>query len=212
MKRLRWCLAILLLVPLAVPVHGALEEDDEILEGFHYQRVPSPSAAAENGTIQVLDLFWYGCPHCNQLEPYLREWEQTKPKDVEFVRMPAILNPGWESHARAYYVAEVLGITEKIHPALFDAIHRQKRRLLTQEALAAFFAEHGVAKKDFERSYKSFAVQTKVNRARELGRRYGVTGVPAVIVAGKYRSDAVMTGSNRKLIEVINFLIRQESR
>ncbi|WP_127478694.1 thiol:disulfide interchange protein DsbA/DsbL [Sulfurivermis fontis] len=207
------CLAragLALLLSLAVlSVHAT----DEIYEGFQYARLDKPvePLTSTAGKVEVVELFWYGCGHCYAFEPHLHDWLQRKPDYVEFIRIPAIFNSSaWRLHARAYYTAEVLGIVDKIHGPMFNAIHKDKRSLNTEQQLAAFFAEFGVEEKKFMDTFKSFAVDVKVNRAERLTQRFGIDGVPSVVVAGKYRSDGPMAQSYQGLLQVVDFLVAKE--
>ena len=180
-------------------------------EGTEYQRVVPPQRTETGDKIEVLELFWYGCPHCYHFEPLLDKWLQNKPANVEFRRMPVIFtNPKWELHAKAYYTAEALGVLDKIHRPLFDAIHAQNRDLGTEAALMAFFAQHGVSNEDFQRTFNSFSVRTKTNQAKTMTDRYGISGVPAVIVNGKYRTDGISAGTLENALAVVNYLINNE--
>jgi thiol:disulfide interchange protein DsbA len=156
-------------------------------------------------------MFWYGCPHCYHFEPLLEKWIEGKSDQVAFVRVPAIFRDSWLLHAQAFYTAKALGVLDKVHRSLFDAIHLEKRRFNTKEALADFFATQGVAKKDFLSTFESFAVQGKVQQAVVITRASGITGVPAMIVNGKYRTDAELAGSFERMLEVVDYLIAQES-
>jgi len=156
-------------------------------------------------------MFWYGCPHCNKLEPYVERWLKKKPKEAEFIRMPAIFRPGWEIGARAYYTAEILGVVDKIHPAMFEAIHDQKKKMDTEAQLMDFFKQHGVSNKDFNHAFRSFAVEAKIRRSKDMSQRYGIKGVPSVIVNGKYRSSGHLAGGNANLFKVVNFLVDKEA-
>lgn len=182
-------------------------------EGIEYQRISPPQPTETGNKIEVLELFWYGCPHCYHFEPLLKTWLKTKPANVEFRRMPAIFeNPRWELDARAFYTAEVLGVLDKIHSALFDATHAQKRNIPNEAAMRAFFVEHGVKGEDFDRTFHSFYVQSEVNHAKIMTERYGISGVPAIIVNGKYRADGTASGSMENLLQVVNFLIDKETK
>lgn len=180
-------------------------------EGIEYQLLTPPQPTNTAGKVEVVELFWYGCGHCFMFEPHISAWLKKKPENVEFIRIPATLNPGWAIHARAYYTAEVLGVLDKIHEPLFHAIHVEKRRLNDEAALAAFFAARGVAEADFRKTFHSFAVDTKLRRATSLTQRYGISGVPSVIINGKYRTDGGMTGSYESLLQVMDYLIGKES-
>jgi thiol:disulfide interchange protein DsbA len=201
MKKLLTLLALLLVAPASF---AAIEE------GVQYQKVLTPQPTSGDGKIEVLEMFWYGCPHCYHLEPELNAWLEKKPDDVEFVRLPAVLGPKWELLARGYYTAELLGVLDKIHEPLFERIHKQHKPVRNVEELKAFFESQGVSGDDFDKTYNSFAVVTRTNRAKEAHNKYGVTGVPTLIVDGKYRTSASMAGSNKKLLEVVDFLIEKE--
>lgn len=201
MKRLITALALLLAAPLAYA---------EIDEGIEYQAIATPQPTAAEDRIEVLELFWYGCPHCYHLEPELAAWLKNKPDDVAFVRMPAVLGPTWELGARAYYTAELLGVLDKVHQDLFAHIHKAKKPMRTTADLKAFFVGHGVSAQDFDNTFGSFAVITKTNRARQAQRLYGISGVPVLVVNGKYRTTASLAGGNKQMLEVVDQLIVRE--
>ncbi len=185
---------------------------DELEQGRDYARVVPPQPAGGDGKVEVLELFWYGCSHCFQFEPYIKDWLKRKPDYVEYVRLPAIFgSPAWRLHATAYYTAQVLGVGEKIHEPFFDAIHKHKRRLKTEGQLMTFFAEHGVSNEDFTKTFKSFAVQAKVRRAADLTRRYGIEGVPTMIINGKYRVDGPMAKDYVNLLKIVDQLVEREA-
>lgn len=182
-------------------------------EKIHYELVQPPLPTSTKDKVEVVEMFWYGCPHCNALEPYVQRWLKRKPDNAEFVRIPAIFSrPSWELDARAFYTAEILGVLEKTHSAMFEAIHNQKRRLNNEQAIMEFFAQHGVSNKDFKRVFHSFAVEAKVRRAKDLSQRYGIDGVPAIIVNGKYRTSAKLAGGNANIFKVVNFLVKKEAK
>ena len=201
---------IALALILAVSVTPAVAE--EFTAGQHYELVtPAQPTRTDDGKIEVVELFWYGCPHCYAFEPYVDAWLGTKAENVEFVRVPAVFARNWEVHARAYYAAEQLGVVDKIHRPLFDALHTKQRKIFTEDALAAFFVEQGVAEADFREAFHSFGVDTKTRAAIAATRSYGVTGVPAVIINGKYRSSARSTGNYENLLKLVDFLAAKES-
>ncbi len=201
MKKVLMSLALLLLMPFA---HAGFEE------GVQYKVIENTQPTASADKIEVLELFWYGCPHCYQLEPELEAWLENKPDDVVFVRLPAILGPSWELHARAFYTAELLGVTDKIHKPLFDRIHKEKKAVRNVQQLKDFFVAQGVSAHDFDKTYNSFAVITKTNRAKQAVNQYGISGVPTLVVDGKYRTSAREAGSNKGMLEVVDFLVKKE--
>ena len=184
---------------------------EEYEEGVHYERVIPAQPTSTVGKVEVLEIFWYGCPHCFRFEPYIERWLKRKPDNAQLVLMPAIFRPNWEVGARAYYTAKLLGVLDKIQSPLYKALHLQKRNLHTEDAMRDFFAEQGVDKKEFIKTYKSFAVETRLRRAKTMTSRYGIRGVPAVIVNGKYRISAQSAGGNAEMLKVINFLVKKES-
>ena len=170
-------------------------------EGKDYVRVPTPMPPAAPGKIEVIEFFSYTCPHCYDLDPTVQDWLKRKPENVTFTRIAVALGASWEPSARAYYAAEALGVLDKMHQPLFDAIHRERRRLTSEDELAAFFAEHGVDQDAFRKAYQSFSTETQLRRASQLAQRFGVRGVPTFIVGGQYD---VRSG---RTFEVVDFLI-----
>jgi protein dithiol oxidoreductase (disulfide-forming) len=174
--------------------------------------VLSPAQPTQNpDKIEIIEFFWYGCPHCYHLEPDLNKWLKSKPENVEFIRMPAVFSSLWEKHAKAYFTAEALGVVDKVHADFFDAIQNKKQTLDTEEALLKFFTSHGVSEADFKNAFGSFLVDAKVRQAKALAPRYGITGVPAIIINGKYKTNGPLAKSQENMINVMNQLIKQES-
>jgi thiol:disulfide interchange protein DsbA len=180
-------------------------------ESAGYETLSPAQPTQHADKIEVIEFFWYGCPHCYNLEPMLQQWLKTTPKNVEFIRIPAVFNEQWGKHAKAYFTAEALGVVDKIHADFFDAIQNKKESLETEDQLAKFFVAHGVDEKQFHESYNSFLVDSKMRQAPVLSSRYGITGVPAVIINGKFKTNGPLAGSHEKLIEVMSKLIKQES-
>lgn len=179
-------------------------------EGTQYKRIANAQPTVNPDQIEVRELFWYGCPHCYHMEPDIDAWRETKPDDVVFVRMPAVLGPTWELLARAYYTMELLDVEDQVHMPLFEHIHKQRKRIRTVDDVRAVFVEQGVSAQDFDRTFQSFAVITKTNRARQARAMYGITGVPVLVVNGKYLVSAQMAGGNKQMLEVVDFLVEQE--
>ncbi len=180
-------------------------------EGIDFTQLAEPQATETGDKIEVLEVFMYSCPHCYHLEPDIDAWLKTKPENVEFRRMPAIFGPKVEPHARAFYAAELMGVEEKFHMPLFSALHDKKLQIWDEDALVAFAEQQGIDGAEFRAAYNSFYTNMKVRRATEMGRRYGIDGVPAVVVNGKYRTSPSQTGSREGLVKVIDYLIGVES-
>lgn len=173
----------------------------------------SPAQPVQNpDKIEVIEFFWYGCPHCYSLEPSMVAWLKTKPANVEFIRQPAVFSDLWGKHAKAFFTAEALGVGEKVHADFFDAIQNKRQKLTSEDELAKFFADHGVKDADFRAAYNSFMVDAKMRQAETMAARYGISGVPAIIVNGKYRVTANTAKSQENMIAVTNQLIQQESQ
>jgi thiol:disulfide interchange protein DsbA len=179
--------------------------------GKEYVVLSKPQPVNSADKIEVIEFFWYACPHCYQLEPTVNTWKKNLPDNVEFIRVPAVLGPNWELLARGYYTAEVLGVVDKIHAPLFDYLHKSRKRIRNVGDLKTFFVSQGVSEADFEKTFKSFAVVTKTNRAKQASQRYGLDSVPTLVVAGKYRTGPSIAGGNKRMFEVVNHLTGLES-
>ena len=202
-RRLTRLFALALLVLLSAPAGAKTLEES-------YEEVRPAQPTQSVGKIEVIEFFWYGCPHCYSFEPLLGKWMAARPADVEFVRVPGVLGANWLAHARAFYVAQKLGVFDKIHQPLFDAIHKDKQPIFSEEQLQAFFEAHGVAAEDFKKAFDSAETTTRIKQALLLAQNYKVDGVPTLIVNGKYRTSASMAGSYEALVKVIDALVARE--
>lgn len=180
----------------------------DYVAGKDYTVIKNPGKVDVPGKIEVREFFWYGCPHCFKLEPYMQTWLKAIPKDVNFVRSPAAMNKMWEQGARAYYVSEELGIRKKTHLPLFHAIQVDNQQLFDQASQAKFFTKFGVPEAKFNSLYNSFSVSSKIAKSNQLAQQYQLTGVPAVVVNGKY----VVQGEDGKVTQVVNYLIEKERK
>ncbi len=198
----RWAIGLLCLLVLGVPARA------DYTEGSEYDRISPPAtAAADSDKVEVVEVFWYGCPHCYDFEPYVERWLKSKPKAVKFVRMPATLNPNWITHARAFYALQAIGEIDRAHKALFQAIHEQGRTLFDAGSIARFLAQLGIDPQSFRQAYNSPEVQAKVEQAGEQQVHYAISGVPSVIVDGQYRTSASQAGSYEEMLKVIDYLV-----
>jgi thiol:disulfide interchange protein DsbA len=165
----------------------AAAEPQKYLEGKHYSKL-----AAAQGTssapdvIEVAEVFWYGCPHCYSFDPFVTQWSGELEPGVEFVRLPVMWNPTNQIHARIFYTAEVLGKLEEMHEEVFKEMHVNKKMLTTESAIEDFFVRYGVSAEDFQKTFRSFAVESKLKRAKNLTQRYQIRSVPLLVVNGKY--------------------------
>jgi thiol:disulfide interchange protein DsbA len=190
----------------------------DYLEGIEYVRLPQAQPIETGKKIEVREVFWYGCPHCYHLEPLLNQWLKTKPGNVGFVRMPGIMSPNWEPLGRAYYALQALGMDEKLHTALFAAIHEKNENLNDEASIADFVARHGVDKAKFVQAYHSFSVDAEIKNAIQVEQRYGVDSVPTFIIDGKFRTNAGMVADrdrnnpNKALMDIVNYLVKKAAR
>ncbi|MDP2247088.1 MAG: thiol:disulfide interchange protein DsbA/DsbL [Nitrosomonadales bacterium] len=177
--------------------------------GVEYNTTAQDVPTDSPGKVEVVELFWYGCIHCYQLEPQLHAWVKKLPDDVVFKRVPGLPRPDWAPMAKAYYAMETLGVLDKLHGKLFDAVHKSKTLKPTDEAAAINWVakEGGLDKKKVQEAFNSFTSNTKLNRAAQIFRASGATGVPALIIDGKYVTSSSMAGGNVQVLKVADFLI-----
>jgi thiol:disulfide interchange protein DsbA len=202
--------AILILAASLLPL-AAIATPLAYVEGVHYKPTTQRIATSDEKVVEVIELFSYSCPHCFNLDPQVDEWEKTLPENVTFSRVPAIFRDSWLQLARVFYAAEATGDLEKLHSVIFSAIHVEKRRLETEEQLLDFVAEQGIDRDMFAKTMNSFSVKGKVKKALLLSQTSGITGVPAMMVNGKYIVDAPMAGGMPEMLKVVDFLVQQES-
>lgn len=207
MKRRALLALFALLLPGTLLAQTTISPDDVI----EFEPVVPPVPVGTGERIEVIELFWYGCPHCYRLEPYIERWLETKPDSVAYVRLPAIFpgRPAWENHARAFYAAEQLGVVDQLHRPLFDALHAKRRKIDDEESLVAFAGEIGLDAEAFRKAYRSFAVDGNVRRAAKLTRDYGIDGVPSFIVDGRFRTGPSLAGSYARTLPVVDALVQK---
>ena len=164
---------------------------------------------APAGKIEVVEFFWYSCPHCNAFEPTLANWIKTLPKDVAFRRSHVAFQDSFVPQQRLALALEALGLVEKLHTKVFAAIHTEKLNLNTGEAIAEWVSKQGVDKAKFLEQYNSFSVQTKATRATQLQNAYKVEGVPALGIAGRFYTDGSLAGSMERALQVTETLIAE---
>src|SRR5262245_29440662 len=201
MKKLVAVLAAVLLVPAA-----ALAQQAKFAYTELKQQQP---AETSGGKIEVLEFFWYGCPHCYSIEPTLDTWLKKLPSDAQFVRIPTIFNERWQLDATIYYTLDAMNLMPKLHRPLFDAIHRDGLRTDSQQALAEWLKKQGVDDKRFFDTMKSMGVDTRVRRAIHLTVAYRIDGTPAMAVQGRYTVSAQQGRSHQGMVETVDYLVAQ---
>ncbi len=179
-------------------------------EGEHYDLIDPALRTANPDKIEVTEFFWYGCGHCYTFEPMIGQWKKTLAEDVEFNPSPAMWNAAMELHARAFYAAEVLGVGETMHPALFQAMNVDRKRLQSAEEVADLFEANGVAREDFDKAFNSFGVSSQVRQANSRARAAKVTGTPSMMVNGKYFVSTRKAGSQANMLKLVDYLIEKE--
>ena len=205
-------------IVLAQQAEPAAARDWQFTEGQHYARmVPSQPTWGGADKIEVVEFFWYGCPHCYDFEPYLSRWKAQKDPNVRFVKIPAMWQPVLELHARLFYTEEVLARNgqledpEAFRNMVFEEYHRRGNRLTSEKAIYELFERVGISEEDFEKTWSSFEVDQNIRKAKDLARRYSIASVPAIVVNGKYRTGGAEAGSYTKLIEIIDELTEREA-
>jgi thiol:disulfide interchange protein DsbA len=176
------------------------------VEGKDYAAVPLPQATAA-GKIEVTEFFWYGCPHCFALEPKLEAWVAKLPKDVQFKRVPAVLAAHWQPMAKSFYALEATGVD--LHAKMFNAIHVENINLSDEQTFLQWVGKQGADSRKIGDAYRSFGVNSKLQAARQLNVNFGLTSVPTLVIAGKYRTSPSMAGSAEQMFQVADYLIEQ---
>ncbi len=202
---------LLLAASLSSIACGATAQPASYTEGKEYKQVREAVKPADPKKVTVEEFFSYGCNHCFNADPAVEAWKATKPADADFKRVPHTLgSPVGELYARAFYAAEVLGVSDKIHKPLFDAIHIKRQPLSTPDAMRALFeTAAGVKPAAFDSAMASFMVDSQMRRADQLIKTYLVASVPTFVVGGKYTTSATMAGSPEKAMQVASFLVEK---
>lgn len=174
-------------------------------EGVQYVPIRPQPPMAVGEEVEVVEFFWYGCPHCRDFEPTVNKWSSTLPANVKFVQIPAMFGGAADLHAQMYYALEGMGELQRLHNKLFETIN-SGRKLRTRDEVDAFLQENAVDMAKFGDAMNSFAVAAKVNRARALMRRYGVRSVPSMVVDARYRSGTGFSGYE-EITEVVDYVV-----
>ena len=185
---------------------------EEYVQGRHYQILDNPTVTRNPSKIEVVEVFWFGCNHCYALESYIQPWKKDLPNDVDFWKSHITWNAQAETHARLFYSAKALGIEEKAIPAAFTAIWRESRNLLGNSEVEYFFKGFGIEKERYLSVSNSFGVNNAVKQANNRMRQWTVTGVPTIIVNGKYKVSGTREIGTSKLLDVVDFLIEKERK
>ena len=191
---------------------GTASAQGSPVEGTHYVKL-SQALPVTPGKIEVIEFFWYGCPHCNAFEPMLDAWQKGLPADVAFRRVPvAFRDEPFTAHQRIFYALDAMGLIPTMHRKVFYAIHVERQRLDKPQEIAAFMAKNGVDSAKFLENYNSFSTATKVKQATKLASDYKIDGVPAIGIAGKYYTSGTLAGTPEGSLAVAEYLIQRERK
>lgn len=201
----------------ALPAEGQLPAV-KWTAGTQYKVVaPAQPTNVPPGKVEVIEFFWYACPHCFAIDPVIESWRKNKAEYIEFMRVPVTWGEVHRAHARLFYTLKALGKEDALHAQVFDKIHQEHEMLFvpndplaTQRAQLQFAKDNGISEADFLKAFNSFAVQTNLQEADDLGRRYRIDAVPTFTIAGKYLTDMQMAGGEHNLLDIINDLAASE--
>ena len=198
-----------LLVAAALFVSGTALAEAELGKDYNLLNPPQPTSTKK---IEVLEFFFYGCSHCFHLHPLLSGWEKTMPKDVELVFVPTVFRDSWEPMANTFYALESMGKQPQLHDALYRAWNEQNMALVDEDKIADFVAKYGVDRAKFTAAYNSFSVQSKVTRAKQMIRSYGINGTPTLVVEGKYVIEGLQPEDTIRALKDVIAKARKEHR
>lgn len=191
----------------------AAESQTNWIEGTHYFKIAPPlKMPAVESRVRVTEFFWYGCSHCFDFEPSLNEWKKNKKAYIEFNRIPAIFDRKWAGHARAFYTARKLLILDDFHGKLFNSLHEKKEKIYTDVQIGKFFEKLNIKEEVFNTVFNSFEIDASARKALSLTRDSGISGVPSIVINGKYRTSVRYTGSFENLLKVVDYLASKEHK
>lgn len=210
MKRLLQTLGLCLAL---LPIAACQAGDSEAYQaGVHYEVLPQPVPTIDPESIEVTEVFWYGCDHCFDFEPKLKSWLADLSEDTVFNQVPAVWHPDMKLHARAFYTAKVLKVLDPMHEVIFEAMNVKKQELRSEAEIAKLFTANGVDEASFAKTFNSFGVAQSVRVGESRQRGYRITGTPELVVNGKYRISTRHVGSQEEMLQVATFLIEKERR
>lgn len=210
MKRREFSAAATVLGAAGLGVPGLAFAQRRPQDGKDYRELDRKAAVeAAPGRIEVVEFFWYSCPHCNAFEPKLNAWLRNVPADVSFRRVPVAFRDDFVPQQRLYYTLEAMGKVDELHAKVFDEIHNKRQPTNREDLILAFAEKNGLDRAKFQDTYNSFSVQTKSRRAKQLQDVYEVQGVPSMGVAGRYITDGDMAGTMDRALQVVDFLVAE---
>jgi len=204
--------SILFILALGFIPMGYANVSAEIREGQDYYVLSDSQPVREGNSIEVIEFFWYGCPHCYHLNPYIKTWLENPPEDVKFRYVPAILQSGWVHGAKLFYALDAIKETGRLHDKVYDAIHRDNINLTNDSVLFDWVTVLGIDTDRFTQSFRSFEIQNMVARSTLMSRQYQLTGVPTLVIDGRYVTSGRKGGSSEDAIMVIEQLLEKVRR
>lgn len=205
MKLIRFFTILLLSTGLGLAAASGVRA--QIVEGRDYTVLPEPRPTESGKNIEVLEFFWYGCPHCYDLHPHIKAWQKKMSKDVSFRYVPAVFRANWVPGTKTFYALEALGVRDKLHDKVYDAIHLDKIDLSKEDLLFDWMVKQGIERQKFVDAYNSFSVQNQASRSTQMSKDYNLAGVPAVVVDGRYLTSGKMGGTPQDTIRTLEELI-----
>ena len=197
----------------ALSAGGVAHAQSEFVEGTHYVKLSQPGAAPADGKIEVVEFFWYGCPHCYAFEPALDAWQKKLPADVAFRRIPvAFREEPFVAHQRLFFALDALGLVDTMHRKVFSAIHLDRMRLDKLPEILAFVTKNGVDGAKFSEAFNSFSVQTKIRQAKQLAEVYRIDGVPTLGIQARFYTSGSLAGSADRTLAVADYLIQRSRK
>lgn len=193
---------------LLVFFNGTSAAQQPVRAEIEYRVIKPQPVSVANG-IEVIDFFWYGCPHCHNLQPALERWISRKPADVTVRRIPAILRDSWAAHARIYYTLEALGEVERLHQRVYHGYHVEELSMSKPEVMSEWAVRNGIARERWDEAYNSPAVQRKVEEAARLSRAYSIAGTPSLVVNGRYLTSGSMGESLNSTVLILDGLVQK---
>ena len=181
-------------------------QGQKIEEGFDYRVLPIAQPVETKGKVEVIEFFWYGCPHCYDFEPELSSWVKRQPKDVVFKRVPVAFRDDFMPHSQLFYALEAMGKGDALNEKVMYAMHKENKRLLTEPEIADWVASQGIDRNTFLATYRSFAVISKARAAKQMAEAYRIDGVPTIVMQGKYVTSPSIAGTKAKAILVMDYL------
>ena len=181
----------------------------KIEEGFDYRILPIAQPVEPKGKVEVIEFFWYGCPHCYDFEPELSAWVKRQPKDVVFRRVPVAFRDDFMVHSQLFYALEAMGKGDAMNEKVMYAMHKENKRLMTENEIADWAVSQGIDRNTFLATYRSFAVVSKARAARQLADAYRIDGVPTIVMQGRYVTSPSIAGTKAKAITVMDYLVQK---